>query len=77
MFKREILKLIDEGIMSEKEAIEQNLLDFNMFQQFDYDHFDLRRKGEPKPYRFGTYLIYQANYTSHHYKVINYVNTTS
>ena len=29
------------------------------------------------PYRFGSYLIYQANNITKNYKVVNYVNATS
>jgi len=29
------------------------------------------------PYRYGSYLVYQANNVTKNFKVINYVNTTS
>ena len=29
------------------------------------------------PYRFGSYLIYQANNVTKNWKVVNYVNATS
>lgn len=48
--------------------------DFDLFEQFDLDTFDMRRDD---PYRFGSYLIYQANNITKQYKVVNYVNTTS
>lgn len=48
--------------------------DFDFFKQFDDDHFALRKDD---PYRFGSYLIYEANNVTKHYKVVNYVNTTS
>ena len=48
--------------------------EFNLFTQFDDDHYAERSE---KPYRFGSYLIYQANNITKDYKVVNYVNTTS
>ena len=48
--------------------------DFDLFSQFDEDHFAARSE---MPYRFGSYLIYQANNITKNYKVVNYVNTTS
>lgn len=48
--------------------------DFDLFYQFDEDTFDERSS---MPYRFGSYLIYQANNITKDYKVVNYVNTTS
>ena len=48
--------------------------DFNLFEQFDQDVFDERTE---MPYRFGSYLIYQANNVTKNYKVVSYVNTTS
>lgn len=47
---------------------------FDMFEQFDEDSFEERRR---MPYRYGSYLIYQANNVTKNFKVINYVNTTS
>lgn len=47
---------------------------FDLFDQFDQDHFALQKDD---PYRFGSYLIYQANNITKNYKVVNYVNTTS
>lgn len=48
--------------------------DFDLFTQFDEDHFEDKTD---MPYRFGSYLIYQANNNTKNYKVVNYVNTTS
>ena len=48
--------------------------EFNLFEQFDEDHFDRRTD---MPYRFGSYLIYQSNNVTKDFKVVNYVNTTS
>ena len=67
---RETAKLIEGGL--DIEAYE-----FDLFSQFSDDHFAQRQLGDPKPYRFGSYLVFEANYTDHHYKVINFVNTTS
>lgn len=47
---------------------------FNMFEKFDEDLFGQRQE---MPYRFGSYLVYQANNITKNYKIINYVNTTS
>jgi len=49
-------------------------LDFDLFKQFDEDVFAERTDS---PYRYGSYLIYQANNITKNYKVVNYVNTTS
>lgn len=48
--------------------------EFDLMDQFDEDHFAERRD---KPYRYGSYLIYQANNITKNYKVVNFVNTTS
>ena len=48
--------------------------DFDLFNQFDEDHYAER---SDTPYRFGSYLIYQANNITKNYKVVNYVNATS
>ena len=48
--------------------------DFDLFTEFDDETFSQRID---EPYRYGSYLIYQANNVTKDYKVINYVNTTS
>ena len=52
-FSREVNKLIKEGVLDESHAY-----DFNLYTQFDDDHFALRLEGDAKPYRFGSYLVY-------------------
>ena len=47
---------------------------FDMFDQFDEDTFNERKR---MPYRYGSYLVYQANNITKNFKIINYVNTTS
>lgn len=37
----------------------------------------MRNDGDAEPYRFGSYLVYQADPDLNTYKVITYVNTTS
>jgi hypothetical protein len=37
----------------------------------------MRNYNNAHPYRFGSYLVYQADPERYLYKVINYVNTTS
>jgi len=51
-----------------------NTTHFDLFDRFDEDVFAER---QPMPYRFGSYLIYQANNITKNFKVVNYVNTTS
>ena len=36
----------------------------------------MRTEGDSLPYRYGHWIVYQANPTTHQYKVLNYVNTT-
>ena len=48
-----------------------------MFTGFNDDVYNLRLNGSANPYRYGSYLFYQADPKKLLYKVITYVNTTS
>ena len=48
-----------------------------MYESFNEDVYSMRLFGEREPYRYGSYLVYQADPDLKQYKVINYVNTTS
>jgi hypothetical protein len=50
---------------------------FDLYQGFNQDVYDMRKYGDAQPYRFGSYLVYEANPVTRQYKVINYVNSTS
>ena len=50
---------------------------YDLFSLFNDDFFDMRNDGDAEPYRFGSYLVYQADPDLNTYKVITYVNTTS
>jgi hypothetical protein len=52
-------------------------LSYDLFSLFNDDFFDMRNDGDAQPYRFGSYLVYQADPDLNTYKVITYVNTTS
>ena len=54
---RQIALLKKEGVELQLEDGE-DFSDFNLFTEFDKDHFSMRYYGDPKPYRFGSYLVF-------------------
>ena len=62
---------------SEPSLQQQYYEKFDLFREFDDLHFMQRTVGAEEPYRYGSYLVYEQDDRYKHYKVINYVNTTS
>ena len=47
------------------------------YTEFYDEVYEARNEGDPFPYRYGSYNIYEANRVTNTYQVVNYLNITS
>ena len=46
-------------------------------EKYDQDLFNQASIGDTMPYRYGSYLIYEANNNTKQFKIVSFVNITS